>query len=121
MRPLVLCLFVCTVFIACDPCASPMRPNHSQTSEEIFIKLPNFELSDCVQLFLLFGLVFGFCSITLPRCKVRYVPFHANLSTLKKIPEGKTDKSLLFFTLLCLLASDNSFHTNLAFLFHISI
>ena len=118
---MVLCSLVCTVFIACDPCAFPVRPNHLRSTESSQTIPPLYNLSGTFQLSLvLLGLVISVCSTCVSNLKVRYLPYDTNLSTLGKSLPGTKTPPPFYVILLILLVSINSYHINLAMLFHFS-
>ena len=119
MRPSLQFILICTVFNASVPCADPVRPNHLRSTERFQTIPPYYNLSGTFQLSLiLLGLFLLVCSICVSNLKVRYLPYDTNLSTLSKSLSRSKTPPPFYVILLILLVSINSYHINLAMLFH---
>ena len=120
MRPLMLCLLVCTVFIAVPPCDIPMRPNHLRFSESSPINC--LKVTDTFLILIFTSWVaFAGSLLFVSYIRVRYVPFNTNLSCLSKPTRASGFESFIPQALLCLLKCTSTYALNYVLIFHLPL
>ena len=118
MRPMLLCLLICTVFIACKPRAILMRPILLRANGCTYST--SRISSDTIPLVLItFALMLANCSFCCNHLKVRYVSFDTDLSTLRKFPIGRKLETHFYPIFVVFVMSDSPHSINIALIIHL--